>query len=399
MTIGIYKLIHTSTKKYYIGSSTNIEARFVAHKSFFKHKKNISKLQKLYEYDPHFDLTILETCRVCDLKKKEEKYLRKSVKIDPLCVNTYRCGTAMLRNRKKSATHKTNLAMSMIGKNGKPRLQKQTTFVSPDGIHHIVTNIKQFAKKHNLSQTSLNSVANGTSVHHLGWRLSSTHISELKKPPEQFKKDMIIISPDGTKYTTKNVTEFEKQHNIKVSGYRAKIKTSAKHTKGMDEYGRGWYIEGTVSVYEFKNLYTGEIIENVIAPATLAKKVGIHPSKLRNLVTEKITRSHSGWVIPSRYLPVANQLKKKSKKNNLNVLAIIEEYEKNKKNKAGHYVQAPDRTVHYIPYLSLDKFCKQHSLQISCMSHLLQGKASYHLGWTAYIPQTSEKSNNTSESQ
>ena len=36
MTIGVYKMVHKKTRKYYIGSSKNIEGRKSSHMSFFR---------------------------------------------------------------------------------------------------------------------------------------------------------------------------------------------------------------------------------------------------------------------------------------------------------------------------------------------------------------------------
>jgi predicted GIY-YIG superfamily endonuclease len=394
MTVGIYKLIHTSTKKYYIGSSKNIEARIRIHMSFFRHKRNVVKLQELYDIDANFDYIILETCRVCDLKGKEKKYLRKYIKKDPLCVNTHITGHAVQRNRPKSDSHKNNLAVSMLGKNGKPRVSIQTVLVAPDGTNHAVTNVKKFAEIHNLSQSVLNGVANGRFSHHYGWRLPSTDLSMLKNPPVEFRPDIVVISPDGTKYITKNVTEFEKQHDIKVAGYRTRIKTSAKHKKGIDEYGRGWCVEGSIPVYKFQHLVTGEIIDNVISTAVLAKKLGITPVRFKRLVDKRPTHSCGGWFLPSSYIP---KNPKKSVKRLAVSTTIGAEYIKNKQQKLGNYLKAPSGTIYYIPYLKLNKFNKQHGLTPSSISLLIQGKILEYFGWTVHIPQTSANAINASE--
>ena len=46
---GVYKLTHSISKKFYIGSSTDIKQRFSIHKSLWKHGKNHAKLQELYD--------------------------------------------------------------------------------------------------------------------------------------------------------------------------------------------------------------------------------------------------------------------------------------------------------------------------------------------------------------
>jgi predicted GIY-YIG superfamily endonuclease len=290
---GIYKLIHKQTGYYYIGSSVNIKQRFQTHMSNFRANRNTRRLQSLYAHSTEFELIVLEECRKCDLKKKEEKYLKRLVKIDPLCVNYTASGTKGNRGRKKSTLHKQNLSASMIGKNGTARLNKVTEFISPDGVLYAVVSIKPFAEKMGLSQSSLNAVANGKQKHYLGWRLSTTSLDECSQLPEELRTNITLISPEGTAITVTSINRFEEENNIFV--YRD-IKTSAKGC-GVDEWGRGWYVMGEVPSYRFVNIKTKETIDNVISPATLAKKLGSTPSMFRKLVTGNRKKTHSGWTV------------------------------------------------------------------------------------------------------
>ena len=285
--IGIYKLIHTKTGKYYIGSSVNIKNRYQTHLSFLKSGKNIKRLQELYNQDPNFELVVLEECRKCDLIKKEGKYLKSLVRIDPYCVNHQSKAVANLRNKKKSDLHKERLSQSMLGKNGNhTRKNKLVTLVSPTGKEYSVTSIKKFAEKNKLSQSALNSVATGQLMHHKGWTLKGTTLTKISRSlPDFMKPDIKIISPDGEIYIIKSIHQFEKENNVTVVNYspNSKFKSTTFKGDGLDIFGKAWYVAG-MNAYTFKNWKTGQVIENVISHSTLAKHLGISFSVMRRMV-------------------------------------------------------------------------------------------------------------------
>jgi group I intron endonuclease len=306
---GIYKMTHITTGKYYIGSSVNVESRHRTHLSFFKSGKNHKKLQELYNQHPEFEFIVLEECKTCDLQKKEEKYLKTLVGIDPLCVNHTTSGHAITRGRKKSSLHKEHLAYSMVGKNGKlTRKVAVAVIVSPTGEEFPVVNIKQFALQRGLQQTSLNSVVTGKQKHHKGWTLKGNPITNRSRSlPVEMKPDIKIVSPDGTIHITKNISDFETINSIKVITPRSnsKLKITQRQTTGVDERGRGWYVAG-VKAYTFKNRNTGEVIENVISHSTLANYLGNDPTVLRRMINNleqgiPIQKRKHGWYV-ERYI-------------------------------------------------------------------------------------------------
>lgn len=84
---GVYKLIHTPTGLYYIGSSKNISRRFIEHRSSFKHKGSLGDNYFIGDYDlNNLRLEILEECDINDLFEKESKYVDFKNK-DTNCVN------------------------------------------------------------------------------------------------------------------------------------------------------------------------------------------------------------------------------------------------------------------------------------------------------------------------
>jgi group I intron endonuclease len=303
--VGIYKLVHTNTKKYYIGSSVNIQQRYNSHLSYLRNTKHSKSLQELYDQDPNFELVVLEECRKCDLGKKEVKYLKQFVRKDPDCINLKVSGAGFGRGKNKTSEHKERLANSMLGKNGKhSRKSLSVTFISPEGKEYPTNSINALAKKHNLSQSSLNLVACVRSSNHRGWKLKGTHYD--------FKKDIAIISPDGKRYLTKVVSRFEKENNVIVNRSKQEKNTTFKGT-GVDSFGRGWYIEGSVKTYTFKNSTTGEIIENVISHSTLAKTLKIYAPSFRRLVFNlenniKGNKKQHGWTVEKYKAPFQNDM-------------------------------------------------------------------------------------------
>jgi group I intron endonuclease len=325
--IGIYKLVHTNTKKYYIGSSVNIQQRYNSHLSCLRNKKHQKLLQELYDQDPNFELVVLEECRKCDLDKKELKYLKQFVRKDPDCINIRGDAPAPLRGKNKTLEHKERLANSMLGKNGKhSRKSLSVTFISPEGKEYTTNSIKALAKKHNLLQSALNQVAVGVTSHHRGWKLKGTNwdVDRIYHTlPDDLKKDISIISPDGKRYLTKVVSKFEKENNVIVNRSRQVAKSAAGRSRqeknttfkgtGVDSFGRGWYIEGNIKAYTFKNSKTGEIIENVISHSTLAKTLKIHTRSFGRLVFNlenniKGNKKQHDWTVEKYKAPFQNDM-------------------------------------------------------------------------------------------
>ena len=77
--IGIYKITNTINGHAYIGLSTDIEKRFAYHKSSYNHKRESNKLLYLafnkYGID-NFIFEVLEECKVEELGKKEQYYIK-----------------------------------------------------------------------------------------------------------------------------------------------------------------------------------------------------------------------------------------------------------------------------------------------------------------------------------
>lgn len=84
---GVYKLTHTPTGLFYVGSSKNIGRRYREHRVAFKHKGTLGDNYFIDDYNlNNIHLEILESCDINDLLKVESKYVDFKNK-DSKCVN------------------------------------------------------------------------------------------------------------------------------------------------------------------------------------------------------------------------------------------------------------------------------------------------------------------------
>ena len=84
---GVYKLTHTPTGLFYVGSSKNIGRRYREHRVAFKHKGTLGDNYFIDDYNlNNIHLEVLESCDIDDLLKVESKYVDFKNK-DSKCVN------------------------------------------------------------------------------------------------------------------------------------------------------------------------------------------------------------------------------------------------------------------------------------------------------------------------
>lgn len=85
---GIYKIVNTANKKLYIGSSSNICVRWVAHKSQLRHNKHPNKyLQHVYNKygEEAFVFTVIEQVPKYELLDREQYWFNKT----KCCIKEY----------------------------------------------------------------------------------------------------------------------------------------------------------------------------------------------------------------------------------------------------------------------------------------------------------------------
>jgi hypothetical protein len=101
--------------------------------------------------------------------------------------------------------------------------------VSPTGAVYTVTNLSTFCQEHDLQIGNISAVINGRRPHHRGWTgrvvchcnpraglpLTKAAKEKLSKAKEVNRYE--LTSPNGTIFTTTNLTAFSKEHNLMQS--------------------------------------------------------------------------------------------------------------------------------------------------------------------------------------
>lgn len=246
MTIGIYKLSFAGTNKIYIGKSSNIEKRFLEHKSNFKTNRGSPKLQNAYNKYGEPTIEILVECSVNGLAKEELlcidkynsitngyntlpgdivdcygedspasrysndtyisvlKYLIDGVssittiaEVTGVSIQVIR-GIAEIQSHKwlkdKFPTEYAALELIYYKSLRKGIGNTYPEIVSPDNITYSVYSLRAFALEHNLLESKLHNVLSGDRNTHKGWHLATFK----EKPPYPD-----LISPEGDVYSIK----------------------------------------------------------------------------------------------------------------------------------------------------------------------------------------------------
>lgn len=235
MTCGIYRLNFKGTDSFYIGQSSCIEGRFMRHLNAFKKGTNSKKLQSAYSIYGIPTYEIVLECTVEELNDNEDaaidvfdtvingfNTLYKSsdtpynigiingmskfsedqiISVMLLIINNldmrYKeisditgVSEQVIRNIASGTNHswlgnsfpeEYNKLLSLIGSRQSRSNSKNAAgniglvvpaIMSPTGeIYRDITNVTQFAKKHNLHQSALGLVFKGKQKHHKGWKL------------------------------------------------------------------------------------------------------------------------------------------------------------------------------------------------------------------------------------
>lgn len=295
-TKGVYRVTHTKTGHFYIGSSKNCELRFYQHHRAFVRGNNITKLQAVNDtHGNHWTYEVIETVPVeSDLKGREED-VQRQVKGNPLCLNTKVDGHAPLRNYKRSVKDGNAHVRGLLGKNLKdPQFSRDevVTLVSPSGETYNVRSIKRFARNHGLTQSCLNSVAQGKTLHHKGWRLPTTPLDLVYRPMQRI--NVTVVSPDGTEYTVTDLNKFCHTHKVGYHNLYNQIKRpNGKFSKDVgdsDEYGRRWYVKGNIPVFTVTDTKTGETWNHITVLPRLERTLGVKMGSFRKVLNGELKR-------------------------------------------------------------------------------------------------------------
>lgn len=177
---GIYTIRNKVNGNLYVGSAASFYRRWAGHKSHLRANEHDNpKLQNAWNKygESSFEFLILEIIEHKEfLLNAEQFYL--DIFFGESCYNIL-----------PAAKNRMGAKTSDFTKD-KLRKYKNIIVKSPNGTEHIVENIKDFSKTHNLQVTALCEVIAKKRLHHKGWHL-----------PETILPEMSFISPDGKMYT------------------------------------------------------------------------------------------------------------------------------------------------------------------------------------------------------
>jgi hypothetical protein len=210
MTIGIYRLRFNTLEDWpYIGQSSNIEQRYVCHKSELKHGKSNYMLLEAYNITNSYPLLdIIEICTVSELTEKEIFYIKK--------YNSYKNGL--------------NITDKVVN-NGRGQDHFRSLVSNEDIIkllHYLVNNpnklLTDISKELNIPIAIIKSFNKGRNHTWIGEiypeeydkmiNISRLGLWDAKRQGIKYPR---VISPQGEVYTIENLQKFCRDHNVNNS--------------------------------------------------------------------------------------------------------------------------------------------------------------------------------------
>ena len=293
---GVYKLTHKPSGKFYIGSSTDIKQRHHIHKSLFKHGKNHAKLQEVHNTTGQltdWKLEVLEICSVKQFKRTETRYIQQYFQ-DPWCLNVMPDARAGKRGTTTKTQSRHKIAMSLLGKNTDDQhihRPANLVFISPTGKRYEnIISVKRFAQEHDLLQSSMNGLANGTYDAVLGWTIEGGPLPTIgmvydmwpvKRLREHYP-EYTVIDLDGNKYKTFYLPKFEEMHKVRVAKNCNEFGVKASN-KALDKFGRGWRLDTCPT---FTIVWEGKTYTNIISPMKFCQTFKIRKDRFINYLTQ-----------------------------------------------------------------------------------------------------------------
>jgi group I intron endonuclease len=294
--IGVYKLTHTPSGKFYIGSSSNIYHRYHVHLTYLSRWKHTKSLQSLWTGNK-FDwtITVLEHCKAQDLLQLENVFLSLH-KGNPDLLNVRSKSSKTIIGHRRATRSNHQSAYSLLGKNTPDQIIRRPSIlnlVAPDGtVYHNVISVNKFSKDHNLHQSAMTNLVNGKYPSHLGWTVENGNLPSIGVIENHWSEERIaqhyplytIIGPNNEVYTTYNLVKFQAKHNCVVI---QKLKSIHKDTKGFTQTGQGYRLS-TVPTYTIT--VDNHRYNNVLCISALAHTLGIHTNIFLKAAKGEFTR-------------------------------------------------------------------------------------------------------------
>lgn len=247
-TSGIYLILNLINGRYYIGSAIDLKKRWTNHLSGLRRNSHANSfLQRDYNKcgAAAFSFIVIKKVSEDIILLEEQKFLDLFWDNMNKCYNIEKNAGQQLQNHRR----------------------KTFTLISPCGEEKTFTGIGYFARKHNISSSSISALLRGKILSCAGWRLQNTPIENIGRTrPKTFM--LTLVSPNGIKHSNiTNLEQFCKNNNLGASNIRHMIAGKVKSHKG-------WIIEGRSKKRKNAKSLT---IDGIVYPTVLSasKATGI----------------------------------------------------------------------------------------------------------------------------
>lgn len=172
-----YRITHTATKKFFVGSTVNLKRRLYQHFRQLKRGDHPNtQFQALYNSTPDLDAFTVRVIRYYDhaseLQAPHARLLQAHFN-NPQCINLTRKAHSGMRGLTLNNDSKLRHSFAMMGKNTTRQRAPIVSLVSPTGeVHDNILNLSDFARQHSLRQASLSALVFGDVKSLHGWRVA-----------------------------------------------------------------------------------------------------------------------------------------------------------------------------------------------------------------------------------
>ena len=233
MISGIYQL-NFLEDNFYIGRSSNIEARFISHKYNLKIGKHNYKMLAAYKkYGMPLSYNILELCSISAQLQREIYWINKTEAID-FGLNVSKGGEDVLVGEDNSQSKYTNNQIVEVLK----YLANYPDIPIKDIPHHTgvsISVIKDIScgNRHLWLKEEYPSeyqkLVDNKKIRELHSLTNLTTKFQFKRKLETYPK---LVSPEGLEYQVDNLTEFAKLYNLQVGNLSSVLNGRRKTHKG-----------------------------------------------------------------------------------------------------------------------------------------------------------------------
>lgn len=250
----IYSATHNINRRVYVGQTIQtLKRRQKQHSTCSKKPKNAfqSALHKegteMFEWRTEYIIFSEDKNDLTGLLNKKEKEV--SLKFNSMYPFGYNHKVGNGKGAFSDATKKLMSESHKGVKLPKERVQKSVEghiktycLISPCGEQVIITNLREFCKDTNLSDSHLRSVAVGTRSQHKGWKSIIPAKKKVRKEiseagrnnisESRAKKTYTLISPEGDITHINNLKNFCKNNNLNNSNLYRVVNGKSKSHKG-----------------------------------------------------------------------------------------------------------------------------------------------------------------------